>query len=294
MKYFELEPEKNTFSEVVADLTHRCNMKCKNCYIPNRDVPDMDVDKLIECISKFPKKITMRLIGAEPTMRRDLPEIIERVKKTGHRAILLTNGLRLSNLQYAQSLKDAGLRHCYISLNGVDNDDWYEEIDELRCSTKKIMALENMHKVGLMIDVGCILVKGCNDDAPARMINLMNQKKISNCVIRFKNIGNIGRHMEQQNWTGEELIDNIAQQLDISSEYIRSWKEKVDGKTSEYDSFYFPIKQNQRPRRGRWIKIANWNNGDKPLLGSTRRGRITEDFQVAPFFEHVVMNEGGY
>ena len=81
MKYFELEPEKNTFSEVVADLTHRCNMKCKNCYIPNRDVPDMDVDKLIECISKFPKKITMRLIGAEPTMRRDLPEIIERVKK---------------------------------------------------------------------------------------------------------------------------------------------------------------------------------------------------------------------
>ncbi len=29
-------------------------------------------------------------------------------------------------------------------------------------------------------------------------------------------------------------------------------------------------------------------------LGSTRRGRLTRDLLIAPFFEHVAANEGGY
>ena len=39
--YYELEPENNTFTDVTADVTHQCNMTCSNCYIPNRDIPDI-------------------------------------------------------------------------------------------------------------------------------------------------------------------------------------------------------------------------------------------------------------
>ena len=45
IKYYEQKPEENTFNLIVVDLTHRCNMNCENCYIPNRDLPDMDVNK---------------------------------------------------------------------------------------------------------------------------------------------------------------------------------------------------------------------------------------------------------
>ena len=137
LNYYEIEPENNTFVEVVADVTHRCNMSCKNCYIPNRNIPDMDIDRLIDCVSRFPKRTMIRIIGAEPTMRKDLPEIITRVKQAGHKVCVLTNGLRLAKIHYCQQLKDAGLRHIYISMNGVDNDDWYETIDELRCAEKR-------------------------------------------------------------------------------------------------------------------------------------------------------------
>ena len=41
-------PEENPFNTVFVDLTHRCNMKCRNCYIPNRQVPDMDAAWLYE------------------------------------------------------------------------------------------------------------------------------------------------------------------------------------------------------------------------------------------------------
>ena len=46
MNYFELQPEENTFLNIVVDLTHKCNMECANCYIPNRDIPDLDKDRL--------------------------------------------------------------------------------------------------------------------------------------------------------------------------------------------------------------------------------------------------------
>ena len=54
--YYEIEPENNIFQDVVIDVTHRCNMSCKNCYIPNREIPDMDKDKMLEAIKKFPKR----------------------------------------------------------------------------------------------------------------------------------------------------------------------------------------------------------------------------------------------
>ena len=142
--YYEQEPENNTFQDVIIDVTHRCNMSCKNCYIPNREVPDMDMEKMLEAISKFPKRTMIRIIGAEPTMRKDLAEMITRIKQTGNRCTLLTNGLRLANDKYVKKLKQHGLRHCYLSMNGADNDDWYEAIDELRCATKKVQALTNL------------------------------------------------------------------------------------------------------------------------------------------------------
>ena len=81
MNYYELEAEKNTFSNVVVDLTHKCQMTCANCYIPNRDIPDLDKNKLFEFLKKLPFRTYIRLIGAEPTMREDIFEIISKVKE---------------------------------------------------------------------------------------------------------------------------------------------------------------------------------------------------------------------
>ena len=60
-----------------------------------------------------------------------------------------------------------------------------------------------------------------------------------------------------------------------------------------------PLKENPGKllhKSGVWFKIANWkgNGKDIPFTGQTRRGRMTPDFKIAPFFEHVVANEGEY
>ena len=300
LNYYELEPEDNHFTDVVIDVTHRCNMMCKNCYIPNREIPDMDADLMIETIKKFPKKVTVRIIGAEPTMRKDLPELITRVLDTGHKVTLLTNGLRLARENYVKSLKDAGLKHLYLSLNGVDNDDCYEKIDEMRCSKKKIQAMINANKYNLLRDVGCIIVNGVNEQAPAKMINMFKRHDIKNVVVRFKTIGQLGRYMEGVHQIGmDSLIDIVCKQLDLKEDYVRWWPNNwiYPESRQEKDSFLFPLNPDQKlVYKGIWIKLVNWNTEGKStvLENSTRRGRVTENFKVAPFFEHVTNNEGGY
>ena len=300
INYYELKPEENHFDDVVIDVTHRCNMQCKNCYIPNREIPDMDADRMIEAISKFPKKTTIRIIGAEPTMRKDLPELITRIKQVPHRMALLTNGLRLARLNYVQTLKNAGLRNVYLSMNGVDNDDWYEEIDELRCAEKKIQAMQNSAKLNILRDIGCIIVWGVNNDAPKRFLKLLRNNNIDNVSLRFKTIGQIGRHMDTKFQIGmDDLINLVSKQLSVSVDYIKSWQDKwtFPGGKKEDDTFYFPLSEKStRVYKGIWIKLTNWNSDGKEtvLSNSRRRGRLTEDFNVAPFFEHVTENEGGY
>ena len=79
--YKTYEPEDNIFDNLVIDITHRCNMNCANCYIPNRDIPDLDLTGFYDLLKRLPFKTFIRLIGAEPTMRKDLCEIITNVKK---------------------------------------------------------------------------------------------------------------------------------------------------------------------------------------------------------------------
>lgn len=304
MNYYELEPEDNHFSDVVIDITHRCNMNCKNCYIPNREIPDMDIDKMIDAVSRFPKRTMIRIIGAEPTMRSDLPEIITRIKQTRNRCTLLTNGLRLSLDSYVKTLKTAGLTHCYLSMNGADNDDWYEEIDELRCASKKMKALENLVNNRFIIDTGTIVVKGVNDEVIERMLHVYEKTGVKNVMCRIKNIGDIGRSMSDGgNYTQAELITLLSQQTGMSEDYIYSWKNRpiYENDHVEADSFMVPLDPKSEGKMvhksGIWFKIANWNSQDSntvPLANSLRRGRLTEDFKVAPFFEHVKLNEFEY
>ena len=221
MNYYELEPEDNTFSNIVVDLTHKCQMTCANCYIPNREIPDLDEKKLYEFLKKLPFRTYIRLIGAEPTMREDIFEIISTVKKLGHRPSLTTNGLKLAQRDYVKKLKEAGLRLLLHSMNGADDDKQYQNLDNGKWATVKVRALENIFAERLPVNTGTIIAKGVNETTFARQPQLFGLKAAEagidfdktppynkiKPVIRLKSVGAIGRYMKDVSYTMDELID---------------------------------------------------------------------------------------
>ena len=295
MNYYELEPEKNTFKTLVVDVTHRCNMECANCYIPNRMIPDMDVNRLYEFAKRLPNRVEFRLMGGEPTVRNDLPEIIRTIRELGHRPTILTNGLRLGNEDYVQQLHDAGLKSLNISMNGADQDAVYKITDELECADRKMAALRNVIKYKMFLNINCIIQKGVNDHIPQRLFDMFQDEFKYPVILRFRNVGQLGRFTlnAKQNHTFEDLIEILAKVTGKEVEWIKKWR-NVEGFDEEYN-LLFPIDETKK-RNTTWVKLTDWSPANQilPDPNSIRRGRITQDFKIAPFFEHVKLNEGGY
>ena len=289
--------ERNPFRTVVADVTHRCNMACANCYIPNRHIPDMDIGRLEACLAAFPRRTDIRIIGAEPTMRRDLPEIVEMIRRVGHRPVLLTNGLRLARESYVQRLRDAGLSHVCISFNGADNDDWYASIDDMRCAGKKMQAVRHAVAHGMIVNTGTILVRGLNEDAVGRVLRFVRGLGPRHAILRFKNIGAFGRYDGEaaaSNLSMDEIEALSARAIGVGVEEIAA-RNRIGGQAAQ-DSRLFPVAPASRFGQGIWFKLTDWQANALGLVDpdTRRRGRITEDFRIAPAVEHMKANEGGY
>jgi organic radical activating enzyme len=313
MNYFELQPEENTFLNIVVDLTHRCNMECANCYIPNRDIPDLDKDRLEDFLSRLPFRTYIRLIGAEPTMRDDLPEIIAMVKRLGHRPSLTTNGLKLAHMPYTQSLKDAGLRLMLHSMNGADDDEAYKVLDMGKWAEVKTRALDNILACRLPINTGTIIARDVNEHCVRRQVEVFEKYCLKNDinldttapynritpVLRMKSVGSLGRNMGSDLALGiEELAEIAAHEFSLNlDEVLNSRVSAGVVKAGNYGealtSLMFPI----HTAAGKlFVRLIDWSVNDEGVIDhdNPNRGRLTQDFKVAPFFEHVKRNEFGY
>lgn len=276
-------PEDSTFKIVYIDIVHDCNMECSNCYLPNRDYPDVPAESVYNFIDKFTVRTEFRLIGGEPTLHDNILDIIEYISThiMRHRVTLVTNGLKLASNKFTQQLKAAGLKTVYLSLNGFDEDDVYEKMDNLRCAKLKVAALSNCIENGINLSAGCIIVKKYNEHIIDKMRLYFHEhrKRIS---FEFRNIGDIGRNMidEVENYTFTELKDLIKSKFDLSDDDLIE--------NDEYGVFYH--KDLYKVRVTNWEKLPTGFNSQT----NRARGRMTEDFRVAPFFEHIKENEGFY
>ena len=310
MNYFELQPEENTFSNVVIDLTHRCNMECANCYIPNREIPDLDTQKLYEFLKRLPNRTYIRLIGAEPTMREDIFEIISTVKNLGHRPSLTTNGLKLGQLSYTEKLKKSGLRMWLHSMNGADDDEIYKILDNGNWANIKVRALKNILKCRIPTNTGTIICRGINERTMKRQVELFAELAIENDinfnttkpynrlkpVLRMKSVGSIGRYIKDSAYSIDELCDLAVKELGISYDDIKKVGAGVvsnDATVPIGSSYMFSYET----KAGEiLIRLIDWRTNDEGVIDhdNPNRGRLTPNWTIAPFFEHVKENEFGY
>jgi molybdenum cofactor biosynthesis enzyme MoaA len=295
MKYFEILPEDNFFKVIYVDASHRCNMNCHNCFIPNRTPPDLDIEKYKKFLSKLNGRIEVRLLGGEPTMNNNLETIIADTRKAGHSVTLVTNGLKLANMQYVKSLKDAGLREVNISMNGGTDRKLYEQIDNLDCLDQKMNAVDNVAQLKLRLRLGAILMKGVNDFVPT-MLNSLALKYDVATTLNFRNVAQVGRYTltKNENHTFEDMVLLVCNQLGY--DYENAIRSNVVNAIEQERIVLFSEKiktKNSKRKHDVWIKVTDWSppGADFPDPNSSRRGRLTQNYQIAPFFEHVKKNE---
>lgn len=104
-------------------LTYRCNNDCAHCYNARpRDYAELPTADWLRILDKLWEIGIPHVVftGGEPTLRRDLPELIAHAERNGQITGLNTNGRRLSERAYLDSLIAAGLDHVQITLESHD------------------------------------------------------------------------------------------------------------------------------------------------------------------------------
>ncbi len=267
-------PETCPYETVIIDVTHRCNMTCANCYVPNRNIPDLDADWLISILGRLPEGRFVRFVGGEPTLRNDLPRLIREARAYGHHPVVVSNGLRFAERSYVRSLKEAGVRVAYLSFNGGFDDELYWVIDEMRCATKKRQAFENLRAERIYTSIGMIIVRGVNEHEVKPVLKAVQDSRNVR-EFHLRSIGAMGRYMANPPLTLDELLDVFAAAAGVDPASIDRHE-----RTGSSHDFTFGRQR---------VQLTSW-----PDLGSETRGRLTPEGLIAPFMEHVIANDGGY
>ncbi|MBU0762264.1 MAG: radical SAM protein, partial [Candidatus Altiarchaeota archaeon] len=129
---------------LVLDVTYDCNMKCPFCYA-KKSMEKEYKPSLVDIRAKIKgfTGSTVYLCGGEPTTREDLPHIISLIQKLKKKSALFTNGLKLSDRNYINNLKNAGLDLIVLSLSSLD-DKQLDRIYGKEVSKWKKTALNNI------------------------------------------------------------------------------------------------------------------------------------------------------
>lgn len=160
---------QRTFPYLRLSITDACNFRCTYC-LPNGYIKKSDqfltpeeIERLVRAFVDL-GTIKVRLTGGEPTLRKDLPEIVRRLKTIPNlqKIVMTTNGYRLK--QQAKQWYDLGITALNVSIDSLDRAKFHhitghDKLPDL------LQGIDIARQTGFKnIKINAVLLKGLNDD----------------------------------------------------------------------------------------------------------------------------------
>ncbi len=128
------------------EITHRCNLRCKHCYLGSQDVvhanaadQELDTKTICKIIDEITTAGCLQLLitGGEPLVRKDFLEIYQHAAQSGLIIRLFTNGTLISD-KIIKELQAMPPRETEITLYGATAET-YENVTGVPGSYKRCM-----------------------------------------------------------------------------------------------------------------------------------------------------------
>lgn len=211
----------------IIDITNRCNLTCPVCFANAATagyVYEPTKQQIIEMLENLRNNQpvappALQFSGGEPTIRKDLFELIKKAKELGfHHVEVNTNGLRLAqDVDFAKGLVEAGLSTIYLQFDGLTSD-VYKFTRGVDLLDIKMKAIENCRKAGLSIVLVVTLVKGVNDHQIGDIIRFaVKNFDIIRCV-NVQPVSICGRIAEDEREKMRITIPDFMQKVEEQTE----------------------------------------------------------------------------
>lgn len=165
-----IDPQGRRIDYVRLSVTDRCNYRCTYCmpeggidHIDRADILSFEeIVAIVRCFASLGVR-RLRITGGEPTVRRDLVELVRRLRTVPgiQELSLSTNGHLLAEL--AAPLRTAGVVRLNVSLDTLDADK-FARITRRGDVARVCAGIEAARAAGFAaIKINTVAVKGFND-----------------------------------------------------------------------------------------------------------------------------------
>jgi hypothetical protein len=209
---------------VLLEVTDRCNLHCAVCFADSgrgegEDPPLTDISWLLERAMAAAGPCNLQLSGGEPTLRDDLPEIVEVARRVGYSFIQVnTNGLRLAaDIGYGRRLRAAGLSSVFLQFDGVD-DEIHRTLRGRALLDLKLRAVRNCGEAGLGVVLVPTLVRGVNTDSIGAIVRQALQLAPFVRGIHFQPVSYFGRFPAQSGDKSRFTLPELMRCLEEQTE----------------------------------------------------------------------------
>lgn len=210
---------------LLAELTHRCPLQCPYCSNPRaleRPGGELGTSQWTEVLTQAAELgvLQLHLSGGEPTVRRDLEEIVGQAAKVGLYSNLITAGVLLTRARL-EALAAQGLDHVQISIQDADADNADRIAGHRGAHAKKLEVARWVRALGLALTI----------NAPIHRQNIGNLPAI---IALAETLG-AGRlevaHVQYYGWALENRGALLPTRREVlqSAELIARAKERLTG-----------------------------------------------------------------
>ena len=198
----------------VVEVTEDCNLSCSYCFASSGPGgvhrSGEEIDALLDTVADAGGR-PIQFSGGEPTVRDDLPELVERARDRGIDHVEVnTNGLRVANESgYAERLADAGVTAIYLQFDGLRSET-YEAIREVDILEAKHAAIEACRAADLPVVLVPTVVPGVNDDELGDIVRFAIENRDVVRSVNFQPVAHFGRYEKND---GRFAIDDATRSL---------------------------------------------------------------------------------
>ncbi|PXZ00397.1 GTP 3',8-cyclase MoaA [Commensalibacter melissae] len=211
-----------TIDYLRISVTDRCNLRCSYC-IPKGfndfETPDhwLTFDELMRVVRAFVRLGTkrFRLTGGEPLVRKNLTDLVYRIKKIDEVEDLsiTTNGTLLTS--HAKLLFEAGLDRLNISLDSLNRKN-IEDITGLDCLEQVMEGLRTAKQLGFhKIKINMVVLPDKNMAEIERMLEFCIEHGFILCLIEVMPMGKTGQNMTTVSL--QPIIQELRKHYDLHS-----------------------------------------------------------------------------
>ena len=199
------------FRYLRLSITDVCNFRCNYClpdgYQCSSDEQPLSVDEIRHLVAAFARAGTkkVRITGGEPSVRSDLPEIIETVRATPgiEEVVLTTNGYRLADR--VQTWKDAGLDRINLSIDSLDPRQFHAITGHDRLQ-ELLDGIEAANAAGFQnTRINTVLLKQFNGDGLDTFLDWVRETPLTLRFIELMRTGDNADFFAQNHTRGEDI-----------------------------------------------------------------------------------------